>query len=242
MAKTITSPLAQPAGLVERADAQIVDRAAAPINDFEKALGGRQSLINALAVDSTPKIGELVDLLLDNHFDGHSLGYLANKLGLTLTDLLRAFRNATLAKAQIMAVQQVAAHLPAVVEDVMRRAAPYEEACEGCEGTGQMTVKPSRKVPIPDPAVVACTICRGKGKIIRLPELERQRLALELGELVKTPRGAPTFMQQINLPGSAGSATDPGAGSLERMQQAVSTILFSRGSVIDVEPLKDEVP
>lgn len=220
--------------------AEILDVAAEPINQFEKALGGRAELIASLSIDATPEIRDLVEMLVDPRFDNRSLGWLATTVNIGLTDLLRAFRNGILAKAQILACQQVAIKLPDVVIDVMKRAAPFEELCEGCDGSGSMTVRPTKKVPIPDPTTVSCTICKGKGKIIRLPDLDRQRLALELGELIKTPRGGPTLLQQFNTitPASAG---DIGAGALERMQQAVTDVLYGRNAavVVDAEPMPE---
>lgn len=233
--------LVQPgAVLADHADLEILDLAAEPINAFETALGGRTELLNSLALDATPEIKNLVVDLLDPHFDKKSLGWLAAKSNIGLTDLLRAYRNGVLAKAQILASQQIAARLPAVVEDVMKRAMPYEEACQGCDATGQMTVRPTKKVPVPDPAKVECTICRGKGNVLRMPELDRQRLALEIGELIKSPKGGPTVLQQFNLGSASPAATasgDVAPGSLERMQQAVTDILYGRNaSVIDLDP------
>jgi len=231
--------LIQPGALVERPDAEILDLAAEPINAFEKALGGRSELISSLSIDATPEIRDLVEMLLDTRYDARSLGWLAAKVDIGLTDLLRAYRNGMLAKAQIMAAQAIAAKLPDIVRDVMLRAAPFDEACHGCRGTGTLTVRPTKKVPTPDPAEIDCTICRGQKTIRKVPDLDRQRLALELGELIKTPRGGPTLLQQFNLnPGSAAGNADP--GSLERMQQAVSDILYGRNSVIEITPIPPE--
>ena len=230
--------LVQPGALVEQKDAEILDLAAEPINAFEKALGGRSELVSQLSIDATPEIRDLVEMLLDPRYDGRSLGWLAASVNIGLTDLLRAYRNAMLAKAQIAAAQAIARRLPDIVADVMKRAAPYTEPCHGCDGTKKMKVRPTKKVPTPDPEEIDCTICRGKGEITRVPELDRQRLALELGELIKTPRGGPTLLQQFNLnPGTTAGNSDP--GSLERMQQAVGDILYSRHSVIDVEAVPE---
>lgn len=234
--------MVQPGAMIDHAVAEIVDLAPEPINEFEKALGGRVELIETLALDATAEIRELVAMLLEPQYDKDSLGYLANSVGITLTDLLRAYRTGVLAKAHILSSRHIAAKLPAVVEDVMKRAAPYEEACEGCDASGMMTVKPTKKVPIPDPAQVTCTICRGKGKVIRLPEIDRQRLALEIGELIKPPKGGPSVLQQFNFPTVAPTAGDPSAGALEKMQQAVTGILYGRGNVIDIDPLPPEAP
>lgn len=238
--KKIAAPLVLPGAvaLLDPDDAEILDLAAEPINEFEKVLGGRKELLTSLAFDAAPEVRALVVDLLDPHFDKMSLGWLASKCNIGLTDLLRAYRNGVIAKAQIIASQKIAAALPGVVEDVMKRAVPYKEPCQGCDATGMMKVRPTKKVPMPDPAEVTCTICRGKGEVLRLPELDRQRLALEIGELLKSPKGGPTLLQQFNLgtPAATG-ASDPGAGSLERMQQAVTDILYGRNSnVIDLNP------
>jgi hypothetical protein len=236
LAKRQTQALISPAALADRASVSVLDKAASSINEFEKALGGRTALVDALCLDATKDIRELVVNLLDPALDKLSLGVIAERTGVTMTDLMRAFRNATLARAQILAAREIAQYLPAVVEDVMKRAAPYKETCEACEGTGTMTVRPTKKVPIPDPATVTCTICRGKKEILRVPELDRQRLALEVSELLKAPGRGPTFLQQINIP-AASSGNE--AGSLERMQQAVSKVLYSDPLTIDVTPVEE---
>jgi len=238
MSKTITSPLVPAAAVIPIGQLHNLDLAKEPIDAFEIALGGRDAMIASLSIDGTPEIRDLVSLLLDPTYDGRSLGYLAREVNITLTDLLRAYRNCVLAKAQIAAVRSIATKLPAVVDDVMRRSAPYEEACDACLATpGQMTVPKTKKNPNPDPPTIPCTVCRGVGKVLRLPELDRQRLALEIGELVKSPKGGTTLLQQFNL-GASGSVGDTGKGSLERLQQAVTSVLYSRGAVIDVDPVE----
>lgn len=240
MARRHTSALVSPSAGSTAEIAELIDYAAEPINVFEKALGGRKELIDSLSIDATPEIQDLVKMLLDPHYDGRSLGWLSVQVNISLTDLLRAFRNGLLAKAQIQASRAIAQKLPAVVADVMLRAAPYEEDCQGCEGTGEMTVRPTKKVPVPDPATVTCTICRGKKKVTRLPELDRQRLALEIGELIKPPKGGTTLLQQFNMNAPAAGGGDPRAGALEQMQQAVTKLLYDRAPVIDVEPISVE--
>jgi len=82
--------------------------------------------------------------------------------------------------------------------------------------------------------------CGGAKVILHLPDLDRQKLALELAEVVK-PR-VPLFQQQINqLNTPADQAMR--AGSLEQMQQAVSSVLFGgtpAAPVVDAEAV--EVP
>jgi hypothetical protein len=199
---------------------------------FEKALGGRARIIDALEIDATPSVQKFVRLLLNPHFDELSLAELAEQAEASLPDILRAYRNATLAKAQILAANEIAARLPEVAKDVMERALPVEILCPVCRGEGTQLV---RKEP------QACKTCTGTGKVKRSPSVQRQRLALELAELVKTPKGGTTLLQQFNTV----SATPLGptvVGPLEKMQTALAELLYNRPATIDVTAQAVEVP
>jgi len=191
---------------------------------FEKALGGRESVVESLAIDSTPAIQRFLRVLLDPEFDSYSLAELAEQAQIGLTDLLRAYRNATLIKAHILATKAIADRLPALAADVMDRAMPQEVMCPVCRGTG--TPPGGKKGDL-------CKTCNSTGKITRAPTVARQRLALEIAELLRKDR--PAFHQQINVNPSAPVAP----GSLEQLQSAVTSILYARPAVpttIDVTP------
>jgi len=233
MRKRQSPALLNPAALVTNEGVQALDLAAEPINAFETALGGRAELIKSLSIDATPEIKDLVEMLLDPTFDKYSLGYLATQVAISLTDILRAFRNGLFFKAHLLASQQITAKLPEIVEDVMKRAAPHDEPCPTCDGTTQVVPAPTKKNPNPSPQ--KCQVCNGKGIIRHIPEVDRQRLALELGELIKPPKHAPTLLQQFNLGGS--QPLNPSAlapGSLEQMQQAVTDLLYGNRRTISV--------
>lgn len=239
MNKQKSLAIVPPASLVPDKEVEQLDFNADAINDYEKALGGRKALISTLSLDGTPEIQSLVRMLLDPQYDGKSFGYLARQTGISLSDLLRSFRNGTLAKAQVLAAQKIATRLVDVVEDVMKRAMPHEEPCSTCDGLGEVVPKPTKKRPNPEPE--SCRVCNGKAVIRHLPDLDRQRLALELAEMIKVPRNHPTVLQQFNM-GSAGAARETGAGSLEQLQQAVSSMLYGRGSnIIDLIPEDENV-
>lgn len=197
---------------------------------FEKALGGRESVIESLAIDSTPAIQRFLRVLLDPEFDSFSLGELAEQAQIGLTDLLRAYRNATLIKAHILATKAIADRLPALAADVMERAMPQEAMCPVCRGTGTPPGGSRKKGDAPE----ACKTCDSTGKVTRPPTVARQRLALEIAELLRKDR--PAFHQQINVV----NPTAPVApGSLEQLQSAVTSILYQRAAVpaaIDVTP------
>lgn len=207
---------------------------AASIVVFEKALGGREKVIESLSIDADPKIQTLVRLLLDPDFDDLSLSELAARAEINLTEVLRAYRNATLARAQMLAVNEIADKLPAVVKDVMTRALPQTVLCPVCKGSKE---QPGRKKD----DVETCRTCKGVGTVERPATVQRQRLALEIAELIKQPRNGTTLLQQFNTlpaaPGTTAGATEPGA--LELMQQAVSQLLYPRTAVIDIVPTPD---
>ena len=192
---------------------------------FIKQLGGRTHCgeLLALAAEATEgkdagPLDTLAALLLDPGYDRMSLADLCEQAGLTLRDLFRAHRGATLVRAQILSTEKIAAKLPEVVEDVMRRAAPYEQACEVCLGTG------SAPGPTADAPPVPCETCKGRGRFVVDPELDRQKLALELGDLVKKGGGISLTQQNLNVNG-AGGVNGGGAGSYERYQQALMQAL-----------------
>jgi len=195
----------------------------AAIDTFTKAVGGRDALIDVLSVASdAPDVDKIVTLLCDPRYDGYSLRRLCEITGLTIADLFSALKKAAISRAHILAITtQIAPNLVGVVKDVMIRAQPYEVPCGECGGIGTITADPTKETPNPSP--LPCTTCRGGGVMLALPDLDRQKVALELGQLVT--KGGPLLALQQNFP--AGAAASSGApGSLEQVQQAVSELLF----------------
>ena len=90
----------------------------------------------------------------------------------------------------------------------MTRAAPQRQVCPKCLGTSAAGQGP-------------CPLCQDSGYVQSEPELDRQKLALELGQLIEKKGGL--IVQQNNLAATLGG-TAP--GSLEQLQQAVGDLLF----------------
>ena len=208
---------------------------------FIKQLGGRTAYgeLLALAVENVDEehagpLDTLAALLLDPAFDRMSLADLCQQAGFTLRDLFRSYRSAALYRAHLLSTAKIAEKLPDVTEDVMRRAAPYESACEVCAGTG------SAPGPTADAPPVPCEACKGRGRFMVDPELDRQKLALELGELLKRGGGGVSVTQQNLNVNAAGGASGGGAGSYERYQQALmhalATPLPPTAKIVDVTP------
>ena len=200
------------------------DLSAAAISAFTTAIGGRAKLLETLQVASdAPEVDQVVTLLLDPRYGGWSLRRLCKAANLTIADLFAAYKKALIVKAHLQATQVVADHLVAVVDDVMRRSQPHEAPCDACLGVTQTP---------------PCPLCRGTGKLQVQPDLDRQKVALELGQLLT--KGGGINLQQNTLVAPGGSATF-GPGALDQLQQAVGEILTPRSrrpsTPIDVTPL-----
>lgn len=225
------------------------DLSAGAVMEFERALGGRDALIDVLAVaDGAPEVAKVINLLLDTRYESFSLRRICLMTGLTVADFFAAYKKASIVRAHIQTAPIIAAKLVGVVEDLMTRAQPHYLTCMVCRGTGSITPEPTKEKPNPGPE--PCKSCVD-GKQLVLPDLDRQKLALEVAELIK-PRGGMVF-NQANLLNAGGGDRGLGSpGALEQLQQAASAVLFSRApapvpdspDAVDgeVEPIPPEAP
>lgn len=156
------------------------------LSQIEKAIGGRVAVGVALQHLPGGKAELLVNLLADPANDARGLALILESAGLSVGQFIQLFKDARLAKAQVEAICKVAEKLPAVTEDVMTRAAPQKVPCQRCEGTG----KGKKGGPI------KCFACAGTGKVEVEPDLERQKVALELGGLLKKAPAVINNVQQ----------------------------------------------
>jgi hypothetical protein len=200
------------------------------IEVFTKAVGGRDQLAEVLSVAGTsPDVEKIALYLLDPRYAHFSLRRLCTLTGITVADLFTAYRKALIARAHITATQIIASRLPPIVEDVMTRAAPQKVICPKCLGTSAAGQGP-------------CVLCNDTGIIQSEPDLDRQKLALELGQLVEKKGGI--LMQQNTI--AAASLASTNSGALEQLHQAVGDLLYSpsrrRASapVVDVEATADD--
>jgi hypothetical protein len=188
---------------------------------FEAQAGGREKMVEHLAsAPLTPKQALLVGAIADPRNDRHSLGRICQLYGIQFSDLMKMFRDAGFAKAQLAAMQRVWDYVPQVAEDVMQRALPHSITCP-CRGL--------------DPE---CEDCRGRGSIEKQPELETQKLALQMGGLVAQPGGGVNISmkqeQHTTLAQSFG-------GVFSRFAQASDQVLFPGVPQEDSPPLDAEV-
>src|SRR3990172_5206771 len=212
-------PAAARAGLSPAAQ-ETLSLSTAAIKVFEQALGGRQRLADILATGaSDPAVERVLNYLLDVTYDDMPLPRLCALAGVTVADLFKAFQRAALVRGQIRAANQLEQHVDAVMADLLHRATPYEETRTICQGTGTMVLPPPRRPP---PAPVPCRACHGRGRVLVTPDLERQKLVLEMAQLL--PKGGGGASATVNVV-NAGPAV---AGTLEQLQQGVSDALYGR--------------
>lgn len=218
------------------------------IDTLIKALGGRESLLDTLAVASdAPEVEGIISLLLDPRYAKMSIRSICHMAGLTVVDLFAALKKAMITRAHLVAYKAITDAIVPVVEDVMKRAAPYTIPCYGCGGGG--TIADPDKPLLSEPTPMICPDCKGGGKLLQLPDLDRQKLALELAQLVQKSAGLQ--IQQNTLQVSAGGS-DGGkvGGTLVELQQVVRDLLSGPrqplrlsepGEVIEAQPEGDQV-
>jgi len=225
--------------LGERFSDRELDLNAGAINTFVKAVGGRDAFIATLSVaDAAPEAEQIVNLLLDPRYERVSLRRLCAIAGITVADLFQAYRKALIARAHIQAAHIVAKRLPPIVEDVMRRATPEQTRCPSCKGTGHR----SRKNPRGETVLDTCLRCRGRGVLYTEVDIERQKLALELGHLTEKKAGLVVQQNQFAAVAGQGALASRSTGALEQLQQVVGERLFDPRRRRAAAPLAPEAP
>jgi hypothetical protein len=191
------------------------DLSADAIDLFATAVGGRKKLLQTLAIaDSDGAADKVVNCLLDPDYADWSLRRICTYAGITVADLFASYKRALFVQAHVEAAHAITTALPPIVVDVMRRALPLPTPCPRCYGAPTT------------PGTSHCPVCKGEGTILTEPNLDRQKLALELGRLTQQKGGMVVQQTQISAPATSVSL---GSGSLEQLQQAVGELLFSPG-------------
>lgn len=197
------------------------------LNQLEADLGGRAAVITLLTsapISRDPELAYLVGQVCDPAHDHRQLGDLCRDLPVALDTLYQALRHGALARAHVVATKTIADRLPAVVADVMRKGAPYEDHCTICQGTGSTTPDPTPEEPNPSPQ--PCEICRGTGRLLYDADPKRQDRALELGGLLARGGGTLIQIQQQQQIGALFSGRGQPPGALEILQAAADDVLY----------------
>jgi hypothetical protein len=212
--------------------APIAAAALAEVAKLEARIGGRDVLIGALATATLDKPGNrLLHMLADPSNANAPLLELCRAAGLRPGALIEAVSQGLTAASHLEARVLVAQGTPAVVRDVMVKAAPREETCYDCGGTQTKTPDPTDEVPNPSPE--PCATCNGRGTLAYAADPEARKLALDLSGLLPKAGGISiTNTQQL-----ANVVAGGGSGDGDRLQEAMDQILFGGGPAAALPPI-----
>lgn len=209
------------------------------LTTLERDLGGRKAIVGFLALAPlTPDLAYILGMLGDPTHEHKSLAEVCAHGNILPGQLLQEIEKAAFLRGRVLSAQAISTRLPAVVADVMLKAAPYEGACSECLGTGSITPDPTPERPNPthDP----CETCNGTGKLLYQPQLRHQELALEMGRVL--PKGGGLIIQQNNQTNNGGGMNGGlGAGTLEKLTQLTDKLLYEDApAAVEAEILDDQ--
>jgi hypothetical protein len=140
---------------------------------------------------------------------------------------MSAWKSGEILRGHVLATKQIVAALPAVVKDVLKLAAPYEDTCTACGGVGQVTPEPTKKKPNPEPQT--CPACHGGGVLSYPADFARVEKVLEMAQLTSKKGGVEINLdqRQAHLHAGGGAA----GGTLEALMAASDRILYGEPDV-----------
>lgn len=151
---------------------------------FEEACGGRAALAETLAFAKQPNARQetFIALLGDADRAGDSLAALCAQAGITGADVLMLLHGASHMQAFVRAQQEYHRALPAVAEDIARKATDHLARC-AC------TFDPEQDFN--GKGHPECKLCRGRGLFFKAADLDAAKLVLEGAGMLK---GAPSVV------------------------------------------------
>ena len=227
MAKKATTFALVPGSKKRAALSQAVTAAIAKsVSDFEAELGGRPALVAALSVtDLNPEIEAILSVLGDPANDARPLAEICMDFRIPPAEVLQAFKGAVVARAQLLALTQVAAAAPGVVADLSRRAVPHKADCLDCRGTGKTTQhRKDPKTGELTPQETPCLFCAGVGTRKVAADATAQDRILDMVGLMPKAGGGLAIGISNHIHAASGGSGGGGA-SLVDLQEAVGKIL-----------------
>lgn len=224
---------------------RVLDKA---YTNFEDAIGGRQELVDALALspDSTASLKKVQKLFNDPDFGipgRYPLFTLCQRNRVPLADLVQAFRDATIARLNVEALTRLAKVAPKVVEQVGEDAQNRKDECHVCDGRGriQRIDEFGEFLSGPDgPLMRACPVCHASGSIYRRHDAKSRDQFLRITGIIEEGK-AKTEVNVNQQLGIVGANFTPGEGTFERLVKALDGLHRTSGAdvvdVIDVEPI-----
>ena len=197
------------------------EAAAAAVATFEKVLGGRTALLDALASSPalTTELDGVLRLLADPANDRTTLSRICAQAGILPGELFAAFRSAKLAVKHVESLSLIADGLPAVTKALLEQSLPKDVFCIVCDGTGEILGEKDKK-----PVVKPCGLCQGTGTRREPGDLDAQKLVLELAELLKRSQGGISITQQTQVNHNNPAASEGGA--LAQLQRVIANHLY----------------
>lgn len=211
---------------VTRKDSLSPYRTKRALDKFEESVGGREAIIDALELATLGKKEEhFLRLLYDNARHNDSLAKIAKDSGLNAIAVLELFRTAAFAKAHAIVAGQISDSLPAVVKDIIAKSVDYQIICQSCGGNGT--------IEMDDGKARTCLDCNGNGKLFKESDLDRQKILLETGGILKK---GPGVAVQVNTQVNTGTNTN----AFSRFVRATDDIAYDVTS-LDGEVVKTDV-
>jgi hypothetical protein len=212
------------------------------LTHFMGGLGGREALLTELLIspEIPPALLMLLQFSFDPRFSDKPFGWLCAKARISPGEVFLAFRDVLAAKATIQAMHQTTKELVVLLKELVQSAITHEETCEECQGLTQVWRKPDKKASY---VKVPCPTCNAKGTVVVKPDREAQKMVLDLvgltkrqaGTMVNVGVGVNTSAQVVQQ--SFGDSPASISAGLPQVQQALSSILFSRDVVRPQPPI-----
>lgn len=216
----------------------LADATARAITAIEKAVGGREALVDTLfAADPDDDLAGVIGVIADPRMDARKLKDICRAAGITVGALMEAYKRGQYAQMQVQVVRAIAEKTPAIVADVLTRSTPHYLDCQVCGGSGSVT-----DLGKPDDPPKPCTVCRATGQVLEQPSLDRQKISLEMAGVLR--KGGPQVVinQRTNLPATA----DVSPMGLVALLKSTDKLLYGRppeapvdGEVVPAAPEPD---
>lgn len=163
------------------------ERASDSLARWEKSLGGRSTLADALILGNlTPQLSHLVRLLTGSRYQEHTLLRLCTDAGVAPYEVMELYRKTSFLKGQTIAIVKTAEAMPALIKELTAKAISHMTVCMRCKGLG--FVQPKHKPTAADEdqptEPVTCKVCVGTGELfVEADEKAQQKLLniLQLG-------------------------------------------------------------
>jgi hypothetical protein len=189
------------------------------LDNFEDAVGGRDELIDSLAMYSLDKKQEhFLRLICDPARANDSLVTIARDAGVAPMAILDLFRQAHSAKGAALAMARMSTKLPQIAEDIIQKSVDSKVECPTCFGEKYIAEG------------VQCPQCIGKGEVFRPSDIDRQKMVTEITGLQKKGPGV-----QVNTAVQVNNHNS-GANMFSKYVKASDEAAYD---VIDVIPEED---